>query len=176
MRKTELLERLAHLDEEAALLFDDDRRFQLVIAGGGALILLETITRATEDIDALEASSAIRPLLAKYDINLDVNAYINNFAYNYEDRLVPLLAPGKKIDFYTVSLEDIVVAKLFSRRDSDRQDLADAHVWKALDWNRLERLATDEHEVRQSVMNDRQYSDFLANYEEYVRRYRPCGR
>ena len=52
--KEDLMERLARLDEDADLLFDDDRRFRMIIVGGSALILLETITRATLDIDALD--------------------------------------------------------------------------------------------------------------------------
>ena len=77
--KEDLLERLARLDEEADLLFDDDRRFRMVIVGGSALILLETITRATHDIDALDVSSEIADLLEKYDINTRVGTFINNF-------------------------------------------------------------------------------------------------
>ena len=69
--REDLLERLNRLDEDADLLLDsdDDRRFRLVIAGGSALILLETITRATHDIDALDVSPEIVSLLRKYDIN-----------------------------------------------------------------------------------------------------------
>ena len=85
--KEDLLERLARLDEEADLLFDDDRRFRMVIVGGSALILLETITRATHDIDALDVSPEIADLLEKYDINTRVGTFINNFPYNYDERL-----------------------------------------------------------------------------------------
>ena len=67
--KEDLLERLARLDEDVDLLFDDDRQFKMVIVGGSALILLETITRATLDIDALDVSPEIVDLLEKYDIN-----------------------------------------------------------------------------------------------------------
>lgn len=70
---------MARLDEDADLLFDDDRRFRMVIVGGSALILLETITRATHDIDALDVSPEIVDLLEKYDINTRVGTFINNF-------------------------------------------------------------------------------------------------
>ena len=99
--KEDLLERLARLDEEADLLFDDDRRFRMVIVGGSALILLETITRATHDIDALDVSPEIADLLEKYDINTRVGTFINNFPYNYDERLVPVRLNGRRIDFYT---------------------------------------------------------------------------
>ena len=55
----DLIERLKRVDEDASLLYDDDRRFRMVIVGGGALILLETISRATQDIDVLDASVEI---------------------------------------------------------------------------------------------------------------------
>ena len=173
MLRDDLLQRLARLDEDASLLFDDDRRFRLIIVGGGALILLETITRATNVIDALDASAEIRSLLGRYDINLNVQAYMNNFPYNYEDRIVPVRLNGSKIDFYTASLEDIVIAKLFSYRATDRQDIINLSVLAALDWDTLENLAYSDDEVKQNALNERNYRDFLADYEEYVRRYRP---
>lgn len=171
--KADLLERLFRLDEDADLLFDDDRRFRLVIVGGSALILLETITRATHDIDALDASAELTELLEKYDINTRVASFINNFPYNYDDRLVPLRLNGKRIDFFTASLEDIVIAKLYSARPSDRQDVIAPEVLRMLDWELLETLATAEDEARASALNDFQYWEFRETYGEYVRRYRP---
>jgi len=173
MQYDELTERLRRLDEDAELMFDDDTRFSMIIVGGSALILLEIIKRATHDIDALGASPELRALLEKYDINCRVQTYINNFPYNYEDRIKALPIQGKKIDFYTASLEDIVIAKLYSDRPTDRQDVIHPELLKALDWDVLERLAKGEDEARLSALNDRLYRDFLYNYEEYVRRYRP---
>lgn len=174
LAREDLLERLDRLDEDADLLFDDGRRFQMVIVGGSALILLNTITRATHDIDVLEVSPEIRGLLEKYDINSRVATYVNNFPYNYIDRVVPVAAGGRRIDFYTASLEDIVVAKLYSVRDSDWQDIIDERTLAALNWDRLEHLATAEDEARASALNDRNYADFKASYDEYVERFRPC--
>ena len=145
----------------------------MVIVGGSALILLEVISRATHDIDALNVSSEIRGLLERYDINCRVMTYINNFPYNYEDRLVPLIQ-GRKIDFYTASLEDIVIAKLFSNRSTDHMDIESPEVIAALDWDKLARLANDDNEVKINALNDRNYADFKANYDEYVRRFNPC--
>ena len=172
MEYMKLIERLKRLDEDASLMFDDDRRFRVVIVGGGALILLETIDRATLDIDALSVSRELLPLLERYDINARVAAYINNFPYNYEDRLHKLEIESSKIDFYTASLEDIVIAKLCSFRDTDRQDVISPEVLKEIDWDLLEKLATDEDELKANI-SDRGYSEFMYNYEEYVRRFRP---
>lgn len=172
MEYTELIERLKRLDEDAFLLYDDDRRFKMVIVGGGALILLEAIDRATMDIDALNVSRELIPLLERYDINAQVTAYINNFPYNYEDRLHKLELESRKIDFYTASLEDIVIAKLCSYRVTDRQDIISPEVLNAVNWELLEKLATDEDELKANI-SDRGYSEFMYNYEEYIRRFRP---
>ena len=172
--KEDLLERLARLDEDADLLFDDDRRFKMVIVGGSALILLETITRATSDIDALDVSPEIMGLLEKYDINTRVGTFINNFPYNYDERLVPVRLAGRRIDFYTASLEDIVIAKLYSGRATDVQDIIDPRVLKEIDWDRLDYLATSEDEAKASALNDTRYKEFLDSYQTYVGRWKEC--
>ncbi|MFA5536732.1 MAG: DUF6036 family nucleotidyltransferase [Bacillota bacterium] len=172
MIRKDLLERLSRLDEDASLLFDGDERFHLVIVGGGALILLERISRATHDVDAISASRELLGLLEKYDINCRVQTYINNFPFNYEDRLVPLNINGRKIDFYTASLEDIVIAKLYSARAIDKKDVENKEVVDAINWNMLERLAMGEDEAKASALNERCYKDFKANYDDYVRRFR----
>ena len=171
----DLIERLKRVDEDAALLYNDDRRFHMVIVGGCALILLETISRSTMDIDVLDASAEIRGLLEKYDINCNVQTYINNFPYNYEDRLVPLSIGSRKINFFCASLEDIVIAKLHSIRPTDRQDILDPNVIRLLDWDLLDRLAKADDEAKASALNDRNHMEFLSDYDEYVRRCRPCG-
>lgn len=167
-----LWERLRRLDEDAELMYGGGKRFCLVIVGGGALILLKYISRATHDIDALYASGELRELMEKYDINGSVQTYINNFPYNYEDRLVPLFQ-GQIIDFFTASLEDIVVAKLYSFRDTDRRDIENPAVLNALDWELLDRLAKDNNEARASALNERNYSEFRQSYADYVKEHRP---
>ena len=66
--------------------------------------------------------------MLKYDMNTQVQTYINNFPYNYEDRIKPVPIRGQIIDFYTASLEDIVIAKLYSYRDSDLADISSPKV------------------------------------------------
>ena len=165
---------MVRLDEDADLLFDDERRLRMVIVGGSKLILLETITRATHDIDALDVSPEIVDLLEKYDINTRVGTFINNFPYNYDDRLVPVRLDGQRIDFYTASLEDIVIAKLYSGRETDIQDIIDPRVLKEIDWNRLEHLATAEDEAKASALNEFRYAEFLDSYRTYVGRWKEC--
>lgn len=173
MDQKDILERLDKMDMEAFVTIDTPHMYQMIIVGGSGLVLLGTISRATQDIDALEASPEIRHLLEKYDANLRVSTFINNFPYNFEDRLQKLPVGGRKILFYTASLEDIIVAKLYSSRDTDRQDIISDSVLKNIDWSRLKHLALDEDEARSSALNDRLYRDFLVDYYEYVRRYCP---
>ena len=173
MNHKDILERLDRLDMEAFTTIDTPHMYKMVIVGGSGLVLLDVIARATQDIDTLDASPAIRHLLEKYDANLRVSTYINNFPFNFEDRLVQIPVGGRKIVFYTCSLEDIVIAKLYSTREVDRQDIISKSVLKSLDWDKLKHLALDENEAKASALNERRYKDFLYEYEEYVRRYRP---
>jgi len=172
LSRDELLTRLKRLDEDAELLYGKDVRFHLVIVGGGALILQEYLSRATHDIDALSSSKELHRLMEKYDINGRVQTYINNFPYNYEDRLV-LLFQGEAIDFFTASLEDIVIAKLYSYRDTDLLDIESPEILKFLNWELLEHLATDDNEAHASALNESNYAQFRCAYEKYVEEYRP---
>ena len=150
----DLRKRLERLDEDADLMIDNNDRYQMVIVGGSAFILLGKLTRATHDIDALSVPKELYSLLGKYDINTDVEAYIDNFPYNFQDRLQPLPFGGT--------------------RDTDKADVESEAVRNSLDWDLLEHLATDEDELRASILNDWRYRDFYIRYQEYVERWRPC--
>ena len=172
MIRDELLKRLSDLDEEVSLLYPNSDRIRIVIAGGGALVLMEYLARSTHDIDVLSASHHIEDIMEKYDINTRVQTYVNNFPYNYEDRLKPISVGGKKIDYYSASLEDIIIAKLYSYRDTDYADICDPHVVDAVDWDLLRTLATDESEAKSSALNEYRYREFLSRYDDYERRFR----
>ena len=173
MMRKDLLDRLQRFDEAVDLTFDDDRTFRLIIVGGSALILLDTITRATHDIDVLQVHPDLLHLLEMYDINTRVEAYINFFPFNFDDRLKPIPIEGKRVSFFTASLEDIVIAKLSSNRDTDALDIQREEIIKALDWDLLEHLATAEDEIKQNMLNKDRYADFKASYDRYVERFRP---
>lgn len=176
MQKEDLFERFRDLDEDVDLSMspDDDRRFRVIIVGGGALILLDTITRATMDIDVINVDPAIAQFLEEYEMNTRVKAYAHTFAYNMEDRIKPIWTNSKRVEFYAASLEDIVAAKLSSEREKDREDLVDPAVIEKIDWGKLEEIALGEDELKINMLNERHYQDFLYNYYEYVRRYKPC--
>jgi len=169
--KEGIQERIEQLDEDVSNDYLGDGRFQVVIVGGGALIVCGYLARSTDDIDVLAADSRLLELMSQYNMNSGVNAFMNNFPYNYEDRLV-LLWSGKKVDYYTASLEDIVISKLCSNRGDDLTDLE--NIVHHIDWNKLEYLATNEDEIKKSIMSSRGYMDFEASYEIFERRFRPC--
>ena len=173
MQRDELIKRHLALDEEVSLLYPGPERIRMVIVGGGALVLMEYLTRSTHDIDVLSVSHQIQDLMLKYDINTLVQTYINNFPYNYEDR-IQLILTGEKIDYYTGSLEDIIIAKLYSYRDTDTADITSPAILKAIDWDLLHRLATAENEAQASALNEYRYREFLDKYSDYERNYRPC--
>ena len=170
---SELIDRLKRLDEEASFTLTTADRCHVVIVGGSALILQKHLETSTHDIDAISASRELFSLLEKYDINTRVQAYINNFPYNYEDRLVPIFT-GRKVDYFTVSLEDIVVAKLYASRPQDIIDISSEDVLNQIDWSLLEKLVVDSDEARASALNDQNYNSLLAAYASYAERYKPC--
>ena len=174
MHRDEMIRRLQALDEEVDLLYPDVERIRMVIVGGGALVLMEYLSRSTHDVDVLSVSHQIQDLMLKYDINTMVQTYINNFPYNYEDR-IKLMLSGKKIDYYTGALEDIIIAKLYSYRDTDISDITAPAVLKDIDWDLLHHLATSEDEAKASALNEYRYREFLEKYNEFERTYRPCA-
>ena len=67
--KQDIIDRLLKLDEEVSLSFDEDNiTYEMVIVGGGALVLVDKLTRATQDIDAIMYPKELQPFLDKYDI------------------------------------------------------------------------------------------------------------
>ena len=165
--KNEIIERLLMLDEEVSLAFDDiDTYYEMVIVGGGALVLIDKLTRATQDIDAIMYPKELHPFLERYDINNHVLAFMTNFAPDYYDRRIKIDVPSKKIHFYTASLEDIVISKLFSDRPKDKHDIMNPEIIKALDWNKLDEIINSE-DFNDNILNDRIRNLFLFNYRDY---------
>jgi hypothetical protein len=158
------------MDERISLLYPSEIKFRMIIVGGSALILRSIISRATSDIDVVMADNRLVEIMTQYDMNGRVNAYLGNFPLNFEDRIV-LVYSGKNIDYYTASLEDIVISKLCSSRPRDLDDVIE--VAPFIDWEKLDHLAMDEGELKSNVLNERVYKDFLSDYNDFVRRYRP---
>lgn len=168
--ESELRNRLLALDRAVSLLYPD-RHFRLVFVGGGAMVLLGCLARATSDLDTLHFPTELLPLMEQYDLSGRVTAYLDHFAYNLEDRLVPLALNTVSVECYTASLEDIVVSKLHSNRTTDEVDVRRPEVLAALDWDLLADVVAD---TEYSKLVERRHQEFLRNYAEYRKEFGPC--
>lgn len=173
MIREDILRRLNLLDEEAALLFPTTVHYKMILLGGSALMLQRWLSRATYDIDAVSVPPELAALLDKYDINTKAEAYLDHAPYNYPDRVVAIDAGGQAIDYYTLSLEDLVITKLCSIRDTDWCDAENQTIRQNINWNLLDQLAYDADELRASILSDREYAEFLTRYKNYTERWRP---
>ena len=173
LTRDELISRLKDMDKEAYLSFPGNQKYQVIIVGSSALILPHYIERKTMDIDSIHVSNELYPLLDKYDFNTRAETYIHCLPLNFEDRTI-LFLEGRKINYFIPSLEDIVIAKLCAARPEDKEDIISKDVLDNMNWELLEQLATGDDELKAASLNDRIYKDFLYDYGEYVRRYRPC--
>ena len=139
-------------------------QLRAVVVGGAALLLMGYIDRSTKDIDFIEVSREAEKFLPEFDINTNVTAYLNDFPDDYDERLVALPIGGKKIKYYAMSLEDIVIAKAGFYRDTDMNDIRSQKVINNLDFALLDRLA---EEKALNALNDTQSSIFRAMYRQY---------
>lgn len=169
MKTNDLFNRLLLLDEEAALRFDTDERFYCIIVGGSALMLLGYISRATHDIDSIDCHMDLMPIIEKYDINIQVRAHLDCFPEDYSERIKKLDLPTKKIDYYTLSLEDLVISKLLAGRSTDIFDISSDDIIRDLDFDKLDELAKA---IMPDLLNDRIRSEFDYVYTEYCKKYR----
>ena len=169
MNKAEIIKRLMSVDNDMSLLDTTADTYSCIIVGGSALVLLEKIYRSTHDIDSINASDEIKQLLEIYNINMNVSAYRINFPDDYLNRIIPIDIPTKKVKFYTVSLEDLVVSKLCSMRDKDVEDIENELVYKSLDWNLLDKLIDD---VCYGMLSDFDRNALVINYNHYTERFK----
>ncbi|MEE0000183.1 MAG: DUF6036 family nucleotidyltransferase, partial [Faecalibacterium prausnitzii] len=51
---------------------------------------------------------------------------------------------------------------------TDKADVESEAVRNSLDWDLLEHLATDEDELKASILNEWRYRDFYIRYQEYL--------
>lgn len=167
--REEIINRLLQVDKDMALLDTTSDMYSCVIVGGSALVLMKKIYRSTHDIDSIDASDEIKPLLETYNINMNVNAYRINFPEDYLDRIVEVKIPTTKVKFYTVSLEDLVVSKLCGMRGKDVEDIENKPVYKDLNWDLMDELI---EEVCYGMLNDFDVNALKANYENYKERFR----
>ncbi|RGS76632.1 hypothetical protein DWX71_08920 [Ruminococcus bromii] len=100
---------------------------------------------------------------------MNVNAYRINFPENYLERIVKVNIPTKKVNFYTLSLEDLVVSKLCAMRGKDIEDIENELVYNSLDWDLLDRLVDD---VCYGMLTDFDKNILLEHYKYYKERFK----
>ena len=171
MYKQEIIDRLIQLDKDVMLLDPTDDLYSCVIVGGSALVLMDKIYRSTHDIDSIDSSEKIQPLLELYNINMNVKAYSLNFPEDYRERLVPVDINTAKVKFYTVSAEDLIVSKLCAGREKDIEDIEKSEVTDNLDWGLLDRLIED---VCYGLLNEYDERLLRIRYSDYKERFK-CG-
>lgn len=171
MDKKELTKKLILLDEEISMVLPNSEHIALTIVGGGALILQDYLNRITLDIDLIDVySNELVPIFEKYDVNIRSNAFCDCMAENYAQRLKKLDIKTRSIDYYVLSLEDLVIMKLFSDRGKDRDDIRKEEVIKSIDWDLLNKIISDGE--ADNSFNERRYKDFLYKYNEYIKEYK----
>lgn len=173
MYKQDLEQTLLGIDEEAELeIGPRDDRPSVVLVGGGAFMLNDVTNRSvTHDIDVFEADRCLREIIARYpEVNGMAVAYCNQMPFNYEDRLIPLDIGARFIRYFTPSLEDLAVMKLYAYRPNDIVDLHSQAFVDRLDWGLLERLIFDEGEALASSPSERSYQEMVCAYSQYKKK------
>lgn len=171
MDKKELVFRLIKADEEASMICQSKERIEVIIGGGSVLMINNLLSRQTQDIDTIGnpygAHSELKEVFEKYDINPRMNTFALNLADNWENRLNKVDLGYKTIllDYYTISIEDLVIMKLHSHRGKDANDIRTKEVLNAIDWDLLQNII-DSGEANNSF-NEREYKEFLTRYKEY---------
>ena len=175
MYMQDLKNTLLGIDEEAELeIGPREERPGVVLVGGSAFILNDVTKRSvTHDIDVFEADRCLRDIIARYpEVNGMAVAYCNQMPFNYEDRLIPLEIGARFIRFFTPSLEDLAVLKLYAYRPNDIVDLHSQAFVDRIDWDLLERLIFDEGEVLASSPSERSYQEMVCAYRPYKKKVR----
>lgn len=163
MDRNELITKLLALDDDASLLLSE--RIPMIIIGGSALILGNHSKRSTQDIDVIDRYPELQSILENYDVNNRSNAFADCLAENFQDRLIKMDLQTKVIDYYLLSLEDLVIMKLYSDRPKDYDDITNSDTIANLDWDKLDGIIeSGEADVS---FNEKRYKRFLEKYEKY---------
>ncbi len=165
-------ERLKAFDEELYLMgFQIQEKLKMYIVGGGALYLLHKIRRVTYDIDAFFPNNRyaeIHDVMQKYDINTRVNVYRENFAHDFEKRVSKLDIETKMVDFYTLSIEDLVISKIAAGRPKDIKDICSNEIVQSIDWEVLEMIKQD---IIENMLSPRAVNEFVGMYNDFRKEY-----
>lgn len=167
--KQGIIKRLIGADEDASLMSFTPFHVKVILVGGSVLLLKDLRFDATPDIDALTLDNNLRNIFDKYDINDRANAHSDGIPYNYEDRLEKVDITTHTIEYYNLSLEDLVIMKLHSGREKDWKDVTNFKVVNKLDWDLMDYLVKNELD---HISNTNLISMFKYNYDRYIKEYK----
>lgn len=102
-------------------------------------------------------------------MNTNVSAYIGCFADGFAERAIKLELNTHTVDFYTLSLEDLVVSKIASGRTKDMKDIQSRIVLNNIDWEKLDELIDLTSE---GMISDFSRRELIDLYEEYRREFK----
>ncbi len=166
MNRDDLFERMKKIDFAVGLAFPN-QRFECVLVGGAALLVKELIHRGTLDGDVLGPSPLLKEILEQYDFNMNVNAMSLCFPYSYLDRVQRISIETSNVIFYTISIEDLIVSKLYAYRKKDIEDLQEIKISGKYNPVLLEEVVKD---AAFSAMNERQYQEMVSAYKRMFRK------
>jgi hypothetical protein len=170
MYSQDLRERITNLDNDILALYGYKCQPEITIVGGSALMLLGELpaNRFTTDIDVLEFSDELRNLLTRYDMNTDVSTFLYNFPSSWRERRQQINLDTICLKVFTMSLEDLVIAKLLASRKSDWSDLSNLSESNEIDWEALQSIINNPLEIQVNLNTDEQWSDFLKAYKKLL--------
>ena len=106
----------------------------------------------------------------KYNINSRVNAFSDNLAENYEDRIEKLDLKTKSLTFYTLCLEDLFLMKLYSDRKKDYLDITNDNFLSQINWDLIDKIIADGE--LDNTFNEKKYRSFLQKYENFKKEFK----
>ena len=165
MNRSDLSQRMIALDDIVAALYPGTT-FRCVIVGGGALLSLDIISRATLDVDVLEAPQALARLFESFDFNDRVKALVHCFAERYDERLIRIEPKTRAVMYYTPSIEDLIISKLYAYRAKDVQDIDEIVKSGRYDPDLLDEIVK---EAKRSALNERVYAEMVDLYHRHFK-------
>lgn len=165
--KDELLARLEQLDGDLFALYPGKGSFDLVVVGGSAIVLRDLAPAKTQtlDIDVLKTAEELEGLLARYNINTNVDTFRFKFPSGYMDRLVAVPFDGTMLRIYTLSNEDLAITKLLAWRPQDQEDLQGMLEAGNIDLNALDEIVDSIGEL-QINLDEEEWEAFASHLEE----------
>ncbi|MCM1219024.1 MAG: DUF6036 family nucleotidyltransferase [Lachnospiraceae bacterium] len=120
------------------------------LLGGTALLFHGVEAVFTVDIDVANAQSETVKKLVEPFIS-DMASTVVYLAKNYKDRLIPY-PEGQftNIDVWLLSIEDLIITKLYAWRHKDQEDLVKTNLFSKCNFATLTRIINDEFPVEEA--------------------------